>query len=75
MKGISVVYKEVYILNRKLITRERFLVATEKILNYYGKKEEDGEISLEVSNGIALAIEKLKHELGYDKMISRNKIR
>ena len=60
-----------HILNRRLITRERFLEATEKVLEHYFKKEQDGEISMEFGSGVALAIERLKRELGYDKMIPK----
>lgn len=58
-------------LNRRIIHREELLEAMERTLEYF----DTAEWNEDFKRGVTLGLEKLKHELGYDKMISRKAIR
>ena len=64
----GIIRKEVYILGRETITRKELFRAMKKTLEDFGRRAERGSISSEFYQGAALAIERIKHELDYDKM-------
>ena len=57
-------------MSRMFIFREELLNAIEKVEKYYGSIDKDQKFYA----GVQIGLERLKHELGYDKMIPRKSV-
>ena len=56
-------------MNKRIITRKQLLTAIRATLDDIGKRLDNNTVSAEFYQGAQIAIERLKHELEYDKLI------